>query len=80
MEIELHRLLVQHRAKDRKASTNYARAPAKKTLKVSQSDEADEFEAIICWFQRFIKHKKIKFDKSKSGKKCNGESNLIKKK
>ena len=78
METELHCLSVQHRAKGRKISVNCMRMTTKKTLKVSQTDKVGIFEASIGWFERFIKRKKIKFCKSKSGKKYNGESNVIK--
>ena len=46
--------------------------------KTAQPDEANSFEASVGWFMRFLKRKRIKFRKRKSGKKCDGELNLNK--
>ena len=76
MEVELHKVMKERRAKSRKVSKSFFKIQAKKLLKEHQPDKADNFYASQCWLHRFCKCKKIKFRKRKSGKKKSGEENL----
>lgn len=78
MENELHKVIAEHRAKGRKVSQNFTRVTTRTLIKTALPDKAESFKASIGWFMRFLKRKKIKFRKRKSGKKYDGKLNLDK--
>jgi hypothetical protein len=80
METELYQRVTEHRSKGRKVSRLWITTRAKKILKEQDSKNGTffyhKFKASRGWFHRFLKRRKIKFRKRKSGKKNSTDDNM----
>ena len=74
----LHKLVLEHRKKGRKVSTNFVRMTYRKRMKALWPVQADALKVSAGWFLRFFKGNKIKIRKRKSGTKYDDEVNLDK--